>query len=206
MNLNISKNISSSLVSPGGSARNSFIEVGLLIIICVLFFWFIILPKKASKDLKQNNLNKLQDQEKTMADKLAKLQQMVVNLKSNPQALAELDEAMPLEANVTRLQVLVNYLAQSVNVSVGDISLYGKADAVVAGNKALLNNPYGATRTLQKISGSVYVVGNFNQLQSFLEKIEKDGRILEITDLNMDGASNGNLNLKIGLNAYYLAP
>ena len=142
-----------------------------------------------------------------MAGRLADLKVMIANLKSSPDKIVKLDQALPLDGNVVRLKILIDAISAGSGVVVGDISVSSsKADAVVAGDKALLANPFGTTRTLQKLTGSIYVIGTFPQLKAFMEKLEASGRLVDVSDVSIDGASAGNLNLRLAFTSYYLAP
>ena len=77
---------------------------------------------------------------------------------------------------------------------------------MAAGDKNLLKDIYAVNRSLQKLSGTVNVIGDFDKLQTFLYKIETSGRLIDIVDLSLDSAKNGNLNLRINFNAYYFGP
>jgi len=131
---------------------------------------------------------------------------MIQTLNSSSNQVADLDQALPLDGNTVNLQILINSLAQSVGVAVTDVEVSGQPNTVVAGDKALLSDPYGATRTLQTLAGNLSVTGSFAQLQAFLQKLETSARLIDVTDLEMDAAAGGNLSLRLGINAYYLAP
>lgn len=206
MNVNLIDTIGSNFASKMKSSRNLSIEIVLLIVFSVLFYYFIILPKKAAVDVQNSDLQTLQGQESKMAQALSDLKSLVSGLQNHKDDIAELDEAMPLQNRLNNLQQLIQNLANSLNVAVGNINVSGKSGGIQAGDKALLSNPFGATRTLQTLNASVFVVGSFTQLESFLQKLENNARIMDITSLAIEGGTNGNLNLKVTLNAYYLAP
>ncbi|HYV33500.1 MAG TPA: type 4a pilus biogenesis protein PilO, partial [Candidatus Limnocylindria bacterium] len=65
---------------------------------------------------------------------------------------------------------------------------------------------YAPTRSLQKLSGTVYVIGTFSQLEAFLRKLENSGRIIDVSDLAIDPGTDGNLNLRVSIASYYFAP
>ena len=206
MNIGLSKNINIGLPPQIRSSRNTLFEVFLLILVCALFFWFIFLPKKSVVDAKTLELAKYSKEESTMADNLNTLQTLIADLKAHSQDVKRLDEAMPLDGSTINFQLAIQDLANASGVAVGDISVSGKNNAVLAGDTALLNDPFGATRTLQKISGTAYVIGTFPQLTAFLKKVEANARIMQISSFDVGGTQNNNLNLKISFTSYYLAP
>jgi Tfp pilus assembly protein PilO len=131
---------------------------------------------------------------------------MVADLEANPAEIAELDTAMPLNDNILRAQAYIENMAQSVNVTVSSINISGNTDAVWAGNKDVLSDPFKVSRTLQKVSGSIVVSGTYDQLVAFLKKTEASGRIININTLGLEGATDGNINLILTVDLFYLAP
>lgn len=188
------------------SSRNSLFEIVLLIVVCALFSWFIIMPKKAKVQAKKSELAKYAQEQSKMASNLQNFNRLVAELNSHEQEIKNLDDALPLEGKTTYLEILIQNLANSAGVAVGDIGLSGKNDVIAAGNTELIKNPYGATRTLQKISGTVSVIGSFAQMRDFLKKIETSGRVMQISSVDIVAAQDNNLSLRIALDAYYLAP
>lgn len=207
MDPNLTKNISIGLPPQLKNSRNALIELVLLAVVGILFGWFIVLPKNADWAAQKDALAKTQVEHDQMADKLKSLQAMIRTMQANPQKIGDLDQALPLDGNVVRLKLLMDALAYSSGVTVGDVSVTSaKADDVVSGNKELLAKPYAVARSLQKLSVSVYVIGAFPQLKAFLQKLETSARILDVNELSLDGAANGTLNMRLSLNSYYLAP
>ena len=206
MDLNLSKNSSvnfqGKFKSSGSSAA---VEITLLVLVSVLFSWFVILPKKAELQSREKELKTLQEQQSQIAGQLETLRRLVQDLKSNQSKVALLDQSLPLDGKILRLRFLIETLANTVGVTVSSVGIASKSD-LVSGDKALLANPFGTARTLQKLSGSVSVVGTFDQLEAFLKKLENSGRILDVGDLNLDANTSNNLNMRVTLSAYYLAP
>jgi Tfp pilus assembly protein PilO len=97
-------------------------------------------------------------------------------------------------------------LAQSVGVTIGDITVAAKGDNDWAGDKALLADPFAATRSVQELSGTVYVLGNLDQLTAFLQKIESSGRIIDVSAVSVDPGPEGSLGLRLTVDGYYLSP
>jgi Tfp pilus assembly protein PilO len=206
MNINFSKSTTIGVPGQLKPYRNPFVEITLLIIVCALFGWFIILPKKAQVSAQKAQLAVVTEDESQTAAKLATLQRLVDTLEASGPKVADLDYAMPLDGNTLKLHFLIENLAESVGATVGDISLAGNSEAFAAGDKKLLADFYGPTRTLQKISGSVYVIGSYEQLQAFLGNLETSGRLIDISDIGLDSSSDNGLNMRLTITAYYLAP
>lgn len=206
MPVNFSNNFSMLTRPQDKTSRNSLFEVGLLVIICVLFVWFIILPKKSSVDIKKDSLSKLIVEEGQISDKQAKLQTLLGSLESDVQDVNYLDQAIPLDGNTVRLRLLVQNMADSVGVTVGSINISGGSGTLMAGDKALLADPYGAGRKAQILSGTLNVLGSFDQLQVLLKKLENSGRLIDVSDLAIDQGSGGSLSMTLSFKSYYFAP
>jgi Tfp pilus assembly protein PilO len=206
MDINLSKNINMGLPPQMPSARNFLLEVALFAVVCGLFFWFIVLPKQAIVSAKNEELSQyLEAQSKTAGD-LQTFKRLVGELKSHPNDIKKLDDAIPLAGKATYLQMLIETLANSSGVTIGSINVAGKNDAVAAGDTQLINNPFKASRSLQKLSGTVYVIGTLPQLMAFLKKVETSGRVMQISSISVGPAQDNNLSLNVSLDAFYFAP
>lgn len=208
MAINLPQNLNIGMPQQLKYSRNFLMEIVLLVIVCGLFGWFIVLPKKASVAAQATVLASYTSQEQSAANSLNTINTLVQELKNDSSQVAQLDQAMPLDNKPDNPQLLIQALAASSGVTLGDVTLANNNDPneVSAGDTALINDPYGTARTLQTLSGTVYVIGTFPQLEDFLKKIESSGRLMEVTSIEIGGSEGSNLNLKIGLNAYYLAP
>jgi Tfp pilus assembly protein PilO len=98
--------------------------------------------------------------------------------------------------------LLVDTLANSAGVTVRDINFAGKQNTIVAGDKALLEQPFNVSRKLQTVRGSVTVAGTYNNLQAFLRKVEDNSRIMDIQNMEISGIDKDTLSLKLDLLTY----
>ena len=202
LNTNINLNVPPQI----GRYKNSLVEAVLLLIVSVLFYWFIVSPKIADLATKKDNLQKIQQQESKLADATQKFEAMVKDLQTHKKEITDLDQAIPLEGDQLRMQILLESLANSINVTIGSINVSSQSTAPWSGNKALLADPFAATRTLQTLSGTVFVTGSFDQLVAFLQKLENNGRVINVTAIGLDAGTENKLNLKLSFDAYFLAP
>ena len=197
------KNSGIALASRPKFQRNPFVEVGLIILITGLFFWFIVLPKQAEVSAKQKQLSDLQAQETQIAGALTSTQNLIQQIQNDPEDVNLLDASLPLSNNKLDFQILLQNLATRVGVTLGNTNVSG---TLTAGNTNLLNNPFGQTRSLQTLTGTVLVTGNFNQLEAFIKQLEHSGRIMDISSLSITPVGNGILGLNVNLKSYYFAP
>ena len=188
------------------ASRNTLFEVGLLLVICALFVWFVILPKRADLDQKQSAYDAVSVQEQGVSAKVAGLNAMIQKLQSSSGQTAQLDQALPLDGDIIKPRLLVQKLADDSGVTVGSIDVAGVSGSVAAGDTNLLKDPFGQTRTPKTLGVSVYVLGSFNQLMAFLRAIEQSGRLMNVSAVAVAQDSQGALNMKLTMGMYYLAP
>ena len=200
-------NITSSPQLQVNSKNNPAVLAVLLLLGCGAITWFLVLPKSAQVKAQQTQKDSLAIQESQLSTQLKNLQKLVVEVKDNEDNNARLDESIPLNGKTFDLQGAIQNLAASVGVSIDNLNLNNTNQSVIAGDVDLLKNPYGSARTLQTISGSLFVTGSFSQLEAFLKKIENSNRLMDITSMEINTDKSGQLlSLKIEINAYYLAP
>ncbi len=186
--------------------QNNLVEVVLLVLVIGLFFWFIVIPKKANLVVKQQRAAELRVEEGKLSGDLAQLKALVEELKANSNNVAKLDEALPLTQNTARVHLLVEQMARSSGATISDLNVVGESEAVVAGNVEILDNPFTVARSRKTLDVSVNVLGSFDQLKAFLQKLEKNGRIFNVAALGIKGTEEGLLELRLNLEAYYYAP
>lgn len=204
--MDLPKNINFNISPQIKSSQNSIFEAVLLLIVCILFYWFILLPKTAQVAEQKTALSQAQDEKNNISGTVNDLKKMVEQLSTHAQDINALDEAMPLDSKVLRLRLLLEDLGRSVGMSVSNVSVAGDSDAPWAGDKEILENPYSVPRLVERLSGTVSAVGTYSQMVAFMEKIETSGRLININSVNIDNSADGNLNILLTLDAYYLAP
>lgn len=199
------------LGSPSTSSQKnaphySLFEIVLLVVVTALFYWFIVQPKQASLKVLNEGLNKLQQEDKSLSADLDKMNSLIRSLKNNPDKIAKLNEALPLDGKTPDVYLLITELARSSGVTVGDINVSGRSNDIVAGNQALIEHPFSAKRELQTLAVKVYVIGTYEQLKAFLQKLESNARVMDIVSLDMSATQNGLLALDLNLNTYFFGP
>ena len=209
MSINLTQNLglADDFKSKIKGARGALLETCLLIAIGVLFWFFMVLPKQTAVFAAQKQLEDLNTEAGKISTTADLLRQRVSELDSDKDKISKLDQALPLSDTLPRLQMLVTQLAEQAAVTVGSLSISGQGgDNVVAGNKTLLANPYGATRSLKTYFIAMTVSGSYDQLMLFLHTLENSGRIMEISSMNISAANSSMLNLQINFSTYNLAP
>lgn len=187
MALNI---LSSSEGSSSNFPRSLLIEVVLLLAVSGLFYWFIVQPKQSELGGLKDTLAATDEQKKQTAEQKDKLAGLISQLQQSKNELALLDQAIPLSERLINLKLYLNFLVGRSGMTIGDISISAGGDEIVAGNKDLLAKPFGPTRSVKLITGSINVTGNVAQFQGLLRKIEDNLRVIDITNVSASSAGN----------------
>ncbi len=182
--------------------KNSLFELVLLGIIAILMFIFIVNPKRTELTQAKDNADKQKSAFDATRGEQVKLDALVQSMKSDPKALAELDEALPLSDRISRLRLTLEYISKSSAMSIGDISVSGGTEQVVSGDRERLADPYSVVRKLQKFDCSMTVTGSMEQFQSLLQKLENNGRILDISGIDVSSSKDNALQFKVNMSAY----
>ncbi len=185
------------------SARGKVFEAGLLLIISILVYWFLVSPKHSQLTAAKEQYQNLETQQKDLDANKKQLETAIADLKNHPREIAEMDEALPLDNRVTKLYIVLNDLSQNSGMTVGNISVSFNGSVDMAGNKALLTSPYAAKRTVQKLTTTMVATGSFDQFMALLEKLENSGRLINVTSVNIATGKEGAFNFTFNLEAYF---
>ena len=191
-------------VAPSANpTQHTIFEVILLVVVCGLFYWFLIAPKSSALGKLNDNAAALQKESDQLTENKMKLQKAIADLKAHPEEVAELDEALPLDNRVTKLYIALSDLTSHSGMTVGDIGIATPNDAAMAGDTSLLADPYKNPRSLQKLVTSLDALGTFDQFQALLQQLENSGRLINITGRSVAAGKDALLDFKINLEAYY---
>ena len=184
--------------------QHTLFEVGLLILVAILFFIFILQPKRGDLAAAQDQLETAKKDAQTAQQNKDTLEGLVEQLKSHSQDVQNLDEALPLDGRAVRLQLLLESLINDAGMKVGDISVdSSNTDRVIAGDKAALANPFGKSRKLQTFNATAIVSGTFPQFETLIKKIASNGRVIDIKGFNITSSKEDLLSFQITIRAYY---
>lgn len=197
----------------------SWLNVAALILIVVLFYWFVVKPKSAQLKTVQDNLTQLNNSYQTIQNEKDELNGLITKLQSSKDEIKELDEAIPLKDRSTRLYVLVDNLVSQTGMKLANLSVEladqaaasadptgAKKGQIVAGDKKTLADPYGVARKLQTYTISIASTGNVTQFKSLLELLETNGRILDVTNLEINRGDDGITTFRIKVLGYAYTP
>ncbi len=160
----------------------------LMVIIIALFSWFMLKPKLATVSAQHTTLKSLKDQFATVDGQKRELNRLIAQLADNKQEITLTDEALPLSGRTSKVHVLLDKLASDSGLVVSQITAEDIEDIISAGNKAALKDPYGQNRKLYASSVTMSVSGTVDQFKLFLELLETNGRVLDVSQLEIIGA------------------
>jgi len=195
----------SSGYQPGAQNRKlsfTFTEVILLLVMIGLFYWYMVAPKQAVLAEKKAQIAKLTDDKSKIDGEIKGLKDSLAVLSGNKSKIAEMDEALPMDSRTTKLQMLVSDLAAKAGVSLESTGFDEDPKKTYASDKDAIKDPFSQARSLKVIHGSVAVLGSFDQVQLFLNKIENSARILEITSMELSMQKDNVMSLTLELEAY----
>jgi len=202
MDLHLSKNQFTSTGVPGNAVQHTAFEVVLFIVVIALFWWFLIIPKQKDNNTLEADFKDLQGQEQRLRDNKQKLTAAIADVNSHKPELDIMDEALPLDNRVSKLYITLDALTQNTGMTVGNISIAFSGNDPMAGNKAALTSPYTVKRKVQKLTSTLNVIGTFDQFQTFLQKLETSGRLINVTSVDIDNGTEGKTDFNVSLEAY----
>ena len=186
--------------SSPGSLRNSLAEIVALILVIVLVFWFFVKPKMVELSAVRADVKSEQAIANRVEADSAQLTKLVSKLQQSKKDVDLLDEALPLESRITRLEVLLDSLVSASGTKLATLNVQ-VGDKVVSGDKGELADQFGVERKLQTYTGDLTVTGSIDEFKNLLQLIETNGRIIEITNLDLTGDS-GVPSYRLKLKAY----
>lgn len=184
------------------SANFSLTEVVLLVIMIGLFSWYMVLPKQAGLKTKQAQIKQLQDSKNKIQSEIDGLNASINTLNDSKSQVTDLDEALPLDSRTTKLQMLMEAIASQAGVALESVNFDLDSKAVYATDPEAVKNPFTQPRSLKTIKGSVAVLGTYDQIQAFLEKIEHSQRLLQILTMDLNLQQDNVMSLKLDLEAF----
>lgn len=205
MSLNISSKIQTNSNYPPLQKKTtqfSILEVIFLFFVLALFYWFVVMPKANLLKSALSQLEIKKEEQNKAENNLKNIQESIRVLGAHQKDIIKLDEALPLDSRNTKLYILIDSLAQSSGVTIGDINIVDTGEIIYADNKELIKDPFKAKRSLKKFTGNIHVLGSYEQLQGFLNQMEESGRIINVNSIEIGREQEGVLSLRAIIEAY----
>lgn len=190
-------------------SQGNIVNIVLLLIVLVCFTWFLVLPLNQQLNASRDQLHQAQAASQSLSQTNQQLQQLVSQMQTSTDDINHLNEALPLDNRPTKVDILLDSLAKTSGLTLSAIepdSLGDKGDSIVAGNKALLKDPYSTVRVLHSMAFQVSLTGSIDQFINFLHLAETSSRLLDIDMVSARGDQNNLLSFHTHLKTYYYAP
>ncbi len=184
--------------------HNSLFEVIVLLVVFLLLAFFVVKPKYNNTSVKSAELKESQEQYKKVETDLENMNNLISKLEKSKEEIALADQALPLHGRITALNLLIDNLVVSSGMKLASITSEDMGDAIVAGDKKLLEDPFGADRKLQLNQITVTVTGPVEQFRQLLKLIESNSRLMDIQTISI--SNQDEILYKIKLKAYFYAP
>lgn len=162
-------------------------QIVLMIIIIGLFSWFLFKPKLGTVIAKRTELKESKLQLAAIDNEKRELNRLIMDLQGASDEVAITEEAMPLSGRISKPQILLESLARSSGMLVVQMTPDDTDNIISAGNKAVLADPFAVQRKLMITEFTVTATGTIEQFKNYLQLLETNGRILDVTSLEIDG-------------------
>ncbi len=169
---------------------NPAVQIVLTLIILVLFSWFILIPKYNQVVERRAQLAAAKQQLIKIEEDQRELNRLVQELRSSPDEIEKIDEALPLTGRASRAYVMLDSLVRSSAMSLSLLSADDTTDLISAGDKAVLADPYKPGRTLHTLTISAAVTGTMEQFRNLLQLIETSSRVLDVESVDIMGGES----------------
>ncbi len=170
--------------------NNPLSQIILLLIVISLFSWFLFKPKLSEVITNRHTLTAAKSQLAAIDNEKRELNRLVSQLSSAGGDVSLIDEALPLSGRTSKPHILLENLAKSSGMVVVQITPDNTDDIISAGNKAVLADPFKAARKLNDATFTVSVTGTIDQFKNFLQLLETNGRVLDVTSLEVTGGED----------------
>jgi hypothetical protein len=188
------------------TAQTSILETVALVVVIALVGWFFVKPQSATLSDRKMLLEQARTDYTNVEQDKNTLAQLAAKLKGSGTDIALVDEALPLHNRPTHLEVLLDSLITASGMKIVDMDFRPSEDAtVVAGEKNSLANEYSVARKLATTDLDLTIGGGIDQFRNFLQLLETNGRVVDVTNLDMIN-EEGNPVFKIKLKAYSYVP
>jgi Tfp pilus assembly protein PilO len=193
------------IYGPSNQLQTSLIETVALIVVIVLVGWFLVLPKHADLREQKAQLKQQQTAYSNIQKDTEDLNRLIGQMKQAKTDLTLVDEALPLDNRPTKLEVLLDSLVTASGMKLSAMNIQTAETGIAAGNKSVTGDPYGADRKLQTTSLELITTGTVDQFRNLLQLIETNGRIIDVSDLQLSNEQE-TTTYTIKLKAYSYVP
>lgn len=196
--------IRSPLQTYDGKHRNRLFEAAVMFVAAVILVVFVAWPKYQDSQTKADELSTAEKQFMTLESDRKTLAQLASKIDSSREEIALADQAIPLHGRITALNLLLDNMVVNSGMQLASLIPDEGTDGIVAGDKKLIDDPYGSNRKLQTIATTMTVTGPVEQFRQLLKLIETSPRLMDVDNISISKAEE--LVYKVHLKAYFYAP
>ncbi|MBL8031096.1 MAG: hypothetical protein JNK33_02105 [Candidatus Doudnabacteria bacterium] len=188
------------------SFSGSIFEVVFLLIVIFLAYWYLVLPKSDAYARFQEQLISLQGRRAEIEHQKKTFDTLVQSLHEQADSIVALDDMLPLDAKPSRLYLLMESLMQRAGLGSGVVGIEIDPQTPVAGDKAVIEQPFNAERKTKTIGINVSGTGTIDQLDNFLRLLESSGRVLQVQGMDINQGRGDQLIFRLAINTYSYVP
>lgn len=169
------------------SLKNPLLQSILVIIVIVLFSWFVLRPRLTTFNESRAQVQAAEAQFSKVESEKRDLDKLINELNSSPDELKAVDEALPLNGRISRVEYMMSQLVSDSGMTLAILGVDDTSKVIAAGDKAVLAEPFMPGRTLHTVTLTVSLTGTIEQLQNLLSLIENNTRVLDVDTLQILG-------------------
>jgi Tfp pilus assembly protein PilO len=184
-------------------AGTSLVYSALLVVAIILVAWFLIKPQWATVSQQQTTLRQLLADQQALANETQTLAQLVTTMQQATDDIALLDEALPIDARLTKIHVVLESLVQSSGMTLANIAVDSPDAVISAGNRSSQENLFAKKLHLQTAAVTLNLTGSLEQFVPLLQLMEQSSRVLDVESLDIAPTDDGSLSFHLKLKAYF---
>mgnify|MGYP001596402393 CR=1 FL=1 len=181
-------------------------EIGILIIVGVLFYVYLLGPKLKESNERHSKLDSLTTQYDNLESQGKTFEELQAKIRDNPDKVTLLDATLPLQSHLTQLYILLEDLAGRASIVGPSISVQPEKAVATAGDKSVEETPFAQDRKTAIIPAVVSGTGTVDQIDGFLHLLEINARVFDVTDIDITQGKDDQLIFKVALQSYVYAP
>lgn len=190
--------------TPQEHKRSSLFEAIILLVVVVLFGWFLLKPKNQSLSEQKSQADVLSKQATSTSEAKADLEKLVSQMRNNATDVALLDEALPLQSRLSKVEVVLEQYTRDAGLQLSNISVDIPDAGVAAADASLAKNQFEVKRKLQTTPFTVTAAGTMQQLRAFLLLLENGGRLIDVAGVEV-ASQTDSLTFRIKVKSYAYA-
>ena len=171
---------------------NPRLTSSLIIVSSILIFFFLILPTFDKTRMLNGAIEEREIMLKESQQIASRVSELSNEIKINKNEIKKLDQLLPKQKEISEMLVTIESIISSSGLLLSEVTL---------------SESFGVD--VGKIRANVKFTGDFDSLMTFLDLLEKNLRLIEISTIDVSSqltGTNNAINYDIKFEARYLAP